>query len=90
MKDEHAKSICAYSKAIALDIGNVGYYTNRAEAHEYDGNDHLAADDYTRAIALDPRNVDLYMSRCGVLIRRRRYIAALADFWRGVKLMLAE
>jgi tetratricopeptide (TPR) repeat protein len=90
MKDRHADSIRAYSKAIALDSGNVSYYTNRAEAHEYDGNDDLAADDYTRAIALEPGNADLYMSRCAAQIRCKRFLAALADFWRGMRIKFRE
>jgi tetratricopeptide (TPR) repeat protein len=90
MKDRHADSIRAYSKAIALDTGNASYYTNRAEAHEYDGNDELAADDYTRALALEPANADLYMSRCSVLIRRKRFLAAFADFWRGMRIKFRE
>lgn len=88
MKDRHAESILAYSKAIALDIGNASYYVNRAEVHEYDGHDDLAADDYTRAIALEHGNADLYMSRCAAQIRCKRFLAALADFWRGVRIIL--
>ena len=90
MKNEHDKAICCYSKAIALDAGNSDYYKNRAEVHEYDDNDDLAAADYSQAIALDPANADLYMRRGAVQFRRRRFLASLADLWRGVKLILAE
>lgn len=63
MKNEHEKAICCYSKTIALDPVNADYYKHRAEVHEYDRNDRLAAADYSQAIALDPANADLYMSR---------------------------
>jgi hypothetical protein len=56
--------------------------------HEYDGNHALAVDDYTRAIALEPANADLHMSRCAVQIKRKRFLAALADFWRGISIIL--
>ena len=90
MKNENDKAICLYSKAIALDAGNSDYYKHRAEVHEYDDNDDLAAADYSQAIALDPANADLYMRRGAVQFRRRRFLASLADLWRGVKLILAE
>lgn len=90
MKDDHTKAIDNYSKAIALDATNPDAYMHRAEAHEDDDNDDFAAADYTRAIALDPANRDLYTSRYAVQIRRRRFLATLADFWRGMKLILAE
>lgn len=89
MKRDRAKAICWYSKAIALDAGDPDYYKSRADVHEHDANDELAAADYTRAIALDPSNAALYISRSAVQFRRWRFLASLADIWRGLRLILA-
>jgi len=83
----YAAAIDDYTAAIRLAPSEAGYYRDRAEAYERNGQPLLARADLDKAIALDPHQGALLTLRARLKLRERDRAGALIDLEAAVKEM---
>jgi tetratricopeptide (TPR) repeat protein/tRNA A-37 threonylcarbamoyl transferase component Bud32 len=80
---KYPEAIDHYTRALALDSGDIAARCNRGLAHQAIGNTPAALEDYDAALALNPRFARAFNSRGIAWFERRDYDRALEDFERA-------
>jgi tetratricopeptide (TPR) repeat protein len=85
-KTGYFKAIEGYSRAIALDPGNVEAYKKRAFVYGANGDYNKAIADLSGVLALNPKDAYAYYGRGLVYSQKGGYDKAIADFSSVIKL----
>ena len=86
-KNEPAKAMKDYNKALSLDPGSAVSYLARGKSYERSGDHDKAIADYNEAIRLDPNQALVYISRGVAYSSKGMYDKAIEDQTKAISLL---